>query len=156
MPATPRSPTPAVQQTIVAYIRAGGFPHVAAEAAGVPRTVFMTWLRRGEKPKAAAHYRAFYEAVLQARAEARMRAEIAAFKNRPLDWLRSGPGKEKPDNPGWTGNVKAATGQGPGDAMLQPWMQQLVASLLGVLAPYPEARAALASALAEQADLDGD
>ena len=41
--------TPALQEKIVAYIRAGGFPHVAAEAAGLPRRVFERWLERGQR-----------------------------------------------------------------------------------------------------------
>ena len=40
--------TPAVEKIILAYVRAGGFPHVAAEAAGVPRDLFDEWMRKGE------------------------------------------------------------------------------------------------------------
>ena len=40
--------TAAVETTILAYVRAGGFAHVAAEAAGVPRELFEEWMRRGE------------------------------------------------------------------------------------------------------------
>ena len=58
--------TPAVEQAILSFIRAGGFPVVAAEAAGVPRAVFERWLARGEAPRGPAKYRAFAEAVRQA------------------------------------------------------------------------------------------
>src|SRR5262245_14793324 len=85
---------------IPSYIRAGGYPHIAAEAAGVPREVFDDWLQRGQQKKAPAVYRRFADAVRQARAQARLAAEIAAFKAKPMDWLRSGPGKETADVPG--------------------------------------------------------
>ena len=58
--------TPAVQQTITAYIRAGGYPHVAAEAAGVPRDVFDDWLRRGEEGRPSRPHRRFARQVRQA------------------------------------------------------------------------------------------
>src|SRR5438105_1422557 len=88
--------TPAVEQAILAYVRAGGFPHVAAEAAGVPRAVFERWLARGQEPGGPAKYRAFLEAVRQAQAQARLGAEVSARDDKPLDWLRSGPGRETP------------------------------------------------------------
>jgi hypothetical protein len=151
MPVSQQRPTPALQQTIAAYIRAGGFPHVAAEAAGVPRALFEKWLRRGQQPKAAEDLRAFYQAILQARAQARIRAELAVFKARPLDWLRSGPGKETNDNPGWTGNVKAGgSAEGEVNPLLEPVMQQMFVELMAALGPFPEARAAVATAYAEQ------
>src|SRR5438105_11864897 len=98
--------TPAIQQAIVAYTRAGGFPHVAAEAAGVPRAVFARWLRRGEGRRAKARYRAFADAVRQAAAQARLGAEVSVRNDKPLDWLRSGPGRETADVPGWTANAR--------------------------------------------------
>ena len=49
MPHPPYPLTPDVQKAVCAYIAAGGFPHVAAEAAGVPRHVFDDWMRRGER-----------------------------------------------------------------------------------------------------------
>ncbi len=58
--------TPALQEQIVAYIRAGGFPHVAAEAAGLPRRVFKRWLERGQRSDAPPDYRAFALAVMEA------------------------------------------------------------------------------------------
>ena len=53
--ARPPTPlTPELQGRIVAFVRAGGYPHVAAEAAGVPRHVFERWLKRGGRRKARA------------------------------------------------------------------------------------------------------
>jgi len=63
MPSTRPKLTPAVQQAIVAYVRAGGFPHVAAEAAGVPAEVFDSWMELAERPRAAAKYRELADAV---------------------------------------------------------------------------------------------
>ena len=41
-------PSAGVQRTIAAYVRAGAYPAVAAEAAGVPATVFRAWMERGQ------------------------------------------------------------------------------------------------------------
>src|SRR5206468_1043917 len=76
--------TPDVEQAIAAFIRAGGFPHVAAEAAGIPRSVFESWLRRGRNPQGPRKYRAFVRAIDQAAAQARLGAEAASLKARPL------------------------------------------------------------------------
>ena len=106
MPRQRHQLTPAVQQAILAYVRAGGFPHIAAEAAGVPREVFEHWLERGRGPRAPDKYRALLEGVRQAEAQARLGAEVSALNDKPLDWLRSGPGRETPDRAGWTATVK--------------------------------------------------
>ena len=48
----PYVPTPAIQQVIAAYVRAGGFIQVAVEAAGVPFEIFEEWFRQGESEQA--------------------------------------------------------------------------------------------------------
>jgi len=151
MPAKRHPLTPAVQQLIVAYIRAGGFAHVAAEAAGVPRAVYERWLRRGQGPRARARYRAFVDAIGQARAQARLGAEVAILTDKPLDWLRSGPGRETPESPGWTGNARpAASGKaGRADVLAQPEVQALIGKMLRLLEAFPEARTALAAGIEE-------
>src|SRR3954465_4955169 len=106
--------TAAVQQSIVAYIRAGGFAEVAAEAAGVRRAVFLGWLRKGDAPDARPRYRAFAEAVRQAQAQARLGAEVSARNDKPLDWLRNGPGRETTRQSGWTANVRPASAKSAG------------------------------------------
>lgn len=142
--------TPALQEQIVAFIRAGGYPHVAAEAAGLPRDVFDKWMQRGQAARAPAAQRAFARAVMEAQAQARLHAELAARKDKPLDWLKAGPGKVSAVNPGWSNpgkardasNVKADKAE-----RLRTWCA--VIHLLGCcveqLAPYPEARTALAA-----------
>jgi hypothetical protein len=100
--------TPEIEQRIVGFIRAGGFPWVAAEAAGIPRKIFQLWLRRGKKPRAKKLYRNFYHGVLEARAQARLSAELETRKNDPRFWLRHGPGREKAGTPGWANPTKPA------------------------------------------------
>ncbi len=140
--------TPVLGQQICAYIRAGGYPPVAAEAAGVPRRLFRRWLARGLKKRARAPYRGFAEAVRQAAAQARLAAETAAFKKDAVNWLKSGPGRETAALPGWSMPVKAR----PADKrrenpLLQPEVARLVAALLEALTPFPEARTAAAAAI---------
>src|SRR5262249_24941643 len=134
------------------YIRAGGFPHVAAVAAGVPREVFEAWMVMGGRQPARSNgpYIAFRKAVEQAMAQARLTAEIEVFKQDPVTWLKSGPGEETGTDPGWTAQTKPVVREGNRtiNVLLTPEMQGVFAALLQVLAPYPEARVAVAEALA--------
>jgi hypothetical protein len=146
----PHRLTPALQQAIAAYIRAGGFEHVAAEAAGVPRRVFDKWLHAGQRKEGRKVYRRFVAAVRQAGAQARLGAEIAVLKAKPLDWLKCGPGKERPGNPGWSTAARAQSRGNETHPLMLPEMQRLVATLLGALSPYPEARMVAVRALDDQ------
>jgi hypothetical protein len=138
--------TSEIQHTILSFIRGGGFPEVASEAAGIPHEVFNRWRRRGEKRGAASRYRAFALAVRQAIAQARLRAEVEVYKDRPLDWLRNGPGRETGDRPGWTGNARARTGtvSAEMDVFAMPEVRELILRFLEAVEPHPEAHAALA------------
>ncbi|MCI0456137.1 MAG: hypothetical protein L0Z62_04050 [Gemmataceae bacterium] len=145
--------TPALGQRICAFIRAGGYPEVAAEAVGVPRRVFERWMARGLRQGAREPYRSFAESVRQAEAEARIRAEIAAYKKDALNWLKGGPGREGTGRPGWSMPVKAADGKGRRvNPLLLPEVARLLAALLQALAPFPEARAAAAAVLEREGD----
>jgi hypothetical protein len=138
--------TPALQQEITAYIRAGGFPHVAAEAAGIPRPVFEHWLAQGQTPRGAPVYQEFARAVRQAHAQARLRAELAILSDKPLDWLKAGPGRETADSPGWTNPAKpTSSANGPENPLLDSEVQELLRICLQLLTPFPEARASLAA-----------
>jgi hypothetical protein len=143
----PSQPTPALEQQIAAFIRAGGFPHVAAEAAGVAARTFRRWLRCSNKPESEPCYRTFAAAIRQAKAQARLRAEIAALEGKPLDWLKYGPGKETARNPGWTATVRAAVRSDGGNAQAleNAACQALVAELMEMLEVFPEVRAAVAT-----------
>lgn len=90
-----------VQEKVTQYVRAGGFAWVAAEAAGVPKATFDDWMRRGAE-SARQPYRGFRDAVLQARAQSRLKAEMETRAKFPRDWLRMGPGRERPGWPGWS------------------------------------------------------
>jgi hypothetical protein len=102
MKRTPARLTPALQQQLCAYLRAGAYPHVAAEACGVPREVFDDWLRRGTARPAREPYRSFAAETRQAMAQARAGAEVQTLQKSPVTWLKNGPGRERPGAPGWT------------------------------------------------------
>jgi hypothetical protein len=141
--------TPAVQSLIVAYIRGGGFPTVAAEAAGVPRRRFEWWLRRGRRRNAPPEYRAFALAIMQATAQARLQAEVEVFKAKPLDWLKAGPGKPTDRSPGWTTAARAPVVKVE-VSRLEAELQRIITAVQVALAPFPEAAAAVSRALAQR------
>ncbi len=145
----PRTPTLKIERTITSYIRAGGFAHVAAEAAGIPLAVFQDWLKCGEAPEATGRIRDFFIAVRQAEAQVRLGAEIQALKEKPMDWLKSGPGRETADRPGWTAPArpKSRAEEAPFDALQHPELQKMFAALMDVLAPFPDARKAVTEAI---------
>src|SRR5262245_53825764 len=101
--------TPEVEHRILSYIRSGGYPWVAAESAGIPREVFRQWMRWGGKLGRRSRYRLFYEKVLQARAQARLSAEVETRKTDARFWLTHGPGREKQGWPGWTNPAPGRT-----------------------------------------------
>jgi len=73
---------------------------------------------------------------------------MSAREERPLDWLRNGPGRQTPQNVGWTAAARAATPvSNDSQAVLREAVAALVPVLLEALAPFPEARAALATAV---------
>ena len=130
-------PTPALERQITAFIRAGGFPHVAAEAAGVSRRTFERWLRYGRQSRRDPVYHAFAAAVRQATAQARLPAEMAVHESKPLDWLKLGPGKETADKPGWTATVRAAPrGAAAGNVLEHAEVRETIAVMRQMLAPY--------------------
>jgi hypothetical protein len=140
---------PQAAERIVAYIRSGGFPLMAAEAAGVEREVFLHWIRRGQRKNAREPWCSFAQEVREAIAQGRLTAEIAVFSKDPKYWLKHGPGKETAANPGWTGEVKPLTlktGE-KGDVVSSPEWTALAAVLWQALANFPEARLAVAQAL---------
>jgi hypothetical protein len=137
--------TAEVQRLICAYIRSGGFPEVAAEARGIPRRVFRRWMRFGAAQRPVEKYRAFRQAVMEAEAEARLVAESDVRQRSPVAWLKFGPGRARKGKSGWAGTVRPLPEERPqtaGDSV-----QEFIPVLLEALAPYPEARAALAEAL---------
>jgi hypothetical protein len=136
---------------ILAGIRAGGYPHVAAEAWGVPAKVFRRWLERGKDKKAPAWYRRLARAVRRAVGQARLLAETIVFKDDMHFWLRHGPGKEMPGSPGWSALAKPWTGthQSRENFLLSPEFQAIRTLLDSTLEPFPEAHAAVVRGFAE-------
>src|SRR5205807_9089469 len=107
------------------------------------------WMRRGATPRSGARYRRFYEQVMQARAQARLAAELETRKKDPRYWLMHGPGRERPGAAGWTNPPKApALRKRTSDrAVLSERFLRLEAPLLQALAPFPEDRTAVALVL---------
>ncbi|MSR31559.1 MAG: hypothetical protein EXR99_08650 [Gemmataceae bacterium] len=138
---------------VVAYLHSGGFPQVAARSAGIPLKVFRAWMKEGQREKAPALLREFYLAVTQAQAQARLRAEITAFNDKPLEWLKHGPGKSRGKECGWGPSAK---GKGKKEveasSLLEiPGLARELKKLLEMLEPYPAARKALSEALEKDA-----
>jgi hypothetical protein len=149
MPATHHPFDPAIATQILAFLRAGGMPHVAAEAAGLPYKTYRQWLRRGGRAGAAEPFRQFACDARTAVAQSRLKAEIAVREKDPKFWLKYGPGKETPDRPGWTGEVRPRPlpKQEPAEMIYHPQWRKLCTFLLQALDKYPEARLALVQAL---------
>jgi transposase-like protein len=134
-----------LEARIVASIRAGGYATVAAQAWGVSATLLERWLKRGRRKNAKEQYRNFTRNVDQALGQARLRAEMEAFKGNPHRWLTQGPGKELPGKPGWSTPARAAGSSESATVALfaNPEVLQLLAMLRQVLAKYPDALANL-------------
>ena len=132
--------TPVLKEQICSYVRAGAFPQKAAEACGVSAAQLALWLKR----------KGFKKALQQAVAQARVAAELRVFQEDAKTCLGSGPGKDTPSEPGWTAVVKPRITElnQQINALLHPQLQDLFATLLQLLAPFPEARVAVAQALA--------
>ena len=111
-----------------------------AEACGVSASQLALWLKR----------KGFKKALQQAAAQARVAAELRVFQEDAKTCLQSGPGKDTPSEPGWTYEVKPRITEVNQqiNVLLHPQLQDLFAALLQLLAPFPEARIAVAQALA--------
>jgi hypothetical protein len=96
--------TPEAQASIVKLIRDGAYDYQAAMANCIDASTFYRWMRAGEKADSVYHQ--FCREVRQARAAARTAAEVEVKKDNPLAWLRYGPGRERPGQPGWTESSK--------------------------------------------------
>ncbi len=140
--------TPAIRQQIVAGVRAGGYRHIAAAAWGVSPEMLEDWLRKGTDTRPREPYLSFTREVLQAEAQARLRAEMAVFQDEPKVWLEHGPGRERPDSAGWTVSVKPTEPNGESrNVLLDPEIMALFRTLLEALGPFPDARVEVAKRL---------
>jgi hypothetical protein len=134
---------------ILAAIRAGAFPQVAAAAHGIGAALWERWLRRGRRCSGPEPFRRFGRQVEEAQAHARLRAEMDLLEKDARTWLKHGPGRDLPGKPGWAALVRAAPPLGVRGTNLEssPEFLRFLASLRLVLAPFPDALTALAEAL---------
>jgi hypothetical protein len=144
--------TPEVQEEICRYLASGAFEYVAAQAAGIPAEVYGRWLQAGRQKRAREPYRTFYRRVQTAMAQARLLAESRVHEKAPHVWLKSGPGRETPANPGWTRDVSALA---PPDAtptppLASPEWAALWNTIHLALADFPDVRLTLARALGQE------
>jgi len=86
---------------LLLFIEQGAYDHVAARAMGVHPQTWSRWMGRGSQERKGI-YREFYLEVSTARSKARLLKELEVARDDPKFWLRCGPGKTKPDDPGWT------------------------------------------------------
>jgi hypothetical protein len=139
------------ERMILLAVRAGGFPEVAAEAAGLPARVLAAYLRRGERrhPPAPQRLARFARHVRQAAAQARLKVEIAVREADPKFWLQHGPGRETATRPGWTAPPRPlfVGPQRPANPLEDPQLRRLWPLLLDALTPFPEAQAATVAAM---------
>jgi len=129
-----------LHRQIAAAIRAGGFPHISAQAFGVPAPVWDVWLRRGTARGAREPARSLVQDVNQAHAQARLRAEINVHAEAPRIWLEHGPGRDRADCPGWAGAVEAAPAAEEHNALLQSGTLEVIHIVQRLLNEFPEPR----------------
>lgn len=97
-------------------IRAGVFKHQVAKGFGVTTTTFNIWLERGRNDIEANRLTPYSQLVLdveQAEGTARIQMELRIAETNPEFWLRNGPGKTKPNEPGWTDTQAVEGGENP-------------------------------------------
>jgi len=108
--------TPEIHRTIVAYVEAGSFDYVAAEAAGIDQRTFRDWVARGEgrhpSRRKTPQLAAFAEAVREARAKARASREIIVAERDPKFWLQHAA-RSKPGREGWSEPMEATDADAP-------------------------------------------
>lgn len=97
----PMKLTPQVHHQIVSLVQGGTYITVAARAAGITKSTLYRWLERGKRARSGP-YREFWLDLMQASATARATAEVKVKQTNPLAWLRYGPGRSRPGDPGWT------------------------------------------------------
>jgi len=148
---TPPSPTPELLKQIVAWVRGGCYAQVAAQACGVPRRLFRHWLKRGHRKNAPPDLANFAMEIYTAGAAARLVAEIETYQSDKRAWLEHGPGRDRPDEPGWSSSARAGTiNQDDDNPLANPELMRLFNKVLKALEDYPEARAHVAEILAAE------
>ena len=137
--------TPERHKAIVAAIRAGAYDWVAAQANGVNPATFILWMRRGERERRRPYFQ-FFEDVRVARAQARLSAEIEVRKDQPFNWLRFGPGRERPGEDGWT-ESREIRHSGSFEVLYSAEWTLISVAIETALERFPEAKLAVADAM---------
>lgn len=123
-------PTASEMREMLAFVQAGGMPEIAASAAGVEERRFHFWKVQLKKSGCPKRIRQWFQKLQQAHGQAVLRAQITAFNEKPLDWLKN-TSKEKGE---------------PTPADDSP-LNSMLPVILKTLEPFPEARLALAKVL---------
>jgi hypothetical protein len=101
----PALPPQAALEQVLAFVRAGAFPWVAAQAADIGPQALQRLFAWAEEPDPACpppkRLLAFARDLERAQAEARAAAEIEVRRADPFRWLRFGPGRAAAGEPGW-------------------------------------------------------
>jgi hypothetical protein len=141
--------TPRLIEELAERIKAGAFEEVAAELLGVPLLLYRHWLARGEGPGARGPCRDLLRAVRQARAQARLLAEMDLRRDAPKVWLLNGPGKDTTDLPGWAAPPRPREHgrEAPLNPLEHPEVVALMSAVMEALLPFPDARAAVLNVL---------
>ncbi len=141
--------TPEIERRILAYIEAGAFDYIAAEAAGIDDRTFRDWMARGEGRHPSRPWtpelERFAAHVREAKARARAGREIEVAEQDPKFWLgraaRSRPGRE-----GWTDPVPDPVPEAPeATVAAEPSVQELAETVrllieAGVIDPWDTER----------------
>lgn len=132
--------TPELINELCRHLKSGAFDYAAARAVGISHTTFYNWMERGRQEEAEIEaieaaggevpetslFLEFLDKVSQCAALARIDAEKRVFTEDPFKWLRYGPGRDRPGEPGWTDestvNVK---GDQPTEYVLV-WNDQII------------------------------
>lgn len=122
-------------QAMCERIRVGTYPYVAAAACGVAKSTFYRWMQTADGKRAPAIYRELRDKICEAAAAARSNAEVRVFRDRPFEWLRYGPGREKPGEPGWTETPQTLRVEGGNDPLRMQHQLEGQQSHLHVAAP---------------------
>jgi hypothetical protein len=144
---TPRLTTFLIAE-VCQRIKAGAFEQVAAESLGIPYATFQGWLRRGRGQRGGRLYRELAKAVPQAQAHARFMAEMQLRREDAKAWLLNGPGRETGAQQGWGSAARGRGRSQAADGEQRQLLLDLCTLALETLAPFPEARTALAETLA--------
>lgn len=150
MDGEPLKVTPEQQHYILSLLRSGTFTRVAVETAGMLWADFRRWQAQEQRQGRGKQVRAFRIAMRQATAQSRAKAELEVREKSPILWLKHGPGRDQPGNPGWANPAKPGAGAKKGNAsggLDSPDMQAFLEQLLDVFRRFPEAHAAAAAAV---------